>query len=221
MTYSAMTCDIAKYDKFRKHSNLLNNIIKKRKKEYFTLQFEEKKNNLKLIWKLIGSLIKHKTNAQMFPTSTAINEQIADQLKYIYIFLNPGVTHINLTSQNSEQHKTNERRMLFCNNLEHAIPLYKMLDILTLDSIQQFKAGLLAYRIINHSQTVPTVFTNIFKLAKHQHHYNTRFAAKENITRTAMKTMENLPLNFPYLKFGNKFQLISKMTTPLHFLRKL
>ena len=89
--------------------------------------------------------------------------------------------------------------MLFCSNLEHATPLYKLLDILTLDSILRFKAGLLAHQIINHNQTVPTVFTNIFKLAKHQHHYNTRFATKENITRTAIKTN--------YGKFTFKFSI--------------
>ena len=80
------------------------------------------------------------------------------------------------------------RRIFFCDKYEHVLPFYNLLNILTFNNILLFKAGILAYQIINLSQLVPKIFKDILKLAKDQHCYNTRYAAKNNLMRPAIKT---------------------------------
>lgn len=62
-----------KKSKYKKHSNLLNNLIKNSKKDYLTSQFEINKSNLKITWRLIGSIIKRNTKAQVSPSMIVHN----------------------------------------------------------------------------------------------------------------------------------------------------
>ena len=60
--------------KYKKYSNLLNNIIKNRKKCFLAKQFEHNKSNLKKTWKIIGHLINRKSRSQTLPTKLIIND---------------------------------------------------------------------------------------------------------------------------------------------------
>lgn len=55
------------------------------------------------------------------------------------------------------------RQIFFCDKFEHAPPLFKLLDILTFYNIILFKACLLAHKIFNYRQSIPAVFSDIFK----------------------------------------------------------
>lgn len=68
--------DAEKHSKYKKYSNLLNNIIKNRKKVYITMQFEANKSNLKKTWKIIGHIIKRKTKAQTIPSRLVIGDNV-------------------------------------------------------------------------------------------------------------------------------------------------
>jgi hypothetical protein len=65
-----------KHLKYKKYSNLLNNIIKNRKKVHITMQFETNKDNLKKTWKIISHIIKRKTKSQTVPSRLIINDNI-------------------------------------------------------------------------------------------------------------------------------------------------
>lgn len=60
--------DPEKMTAYKTYSNILNNLIKKSKKAYFSSRFEENKGNLKMTWKLIGNIISRKTKGQSYPT---------------------------------------------------------------------------------------------------------------------------------------------------------
>lgn len=68
--------DSAKIPNYGKYSNMLNNIIKKRKKLYFASQFELNKTNLKRTWKIIGYLVKRKTKSQTLPTKLVVDNNV-------------------------------------------------------------------------------------------------------------------------------------------------
>ena len=70
----------------KKYSNKLNQNKNISKKTYFCMHFEMCKSNLKATWKLIGTLIKRKTESQSIPLRIdrnnkiyTNNEDIADQ----------------------------------------------------------------------------------------------------------------------------------------------
>ena len=79
--------DPIKIVELKKYSNKLNQNKNISKKTYFCMHFEMCKSNLKATWKLIGTLIKRKTESQSIPLRIdrnkqdiyTNNEDIADQ----------------------------------------------------------------------------------------------------------------------------------------------
>ena len=61
---------------YKKYSNMLNRLKEKAKNDYFTNQFKKAHNDLKLTWKIIGSLTKRKTRKQILPTRLIKNDII-------------------------------------------------------------------------------------------------------------------------------------------------
>jgi len=80
-----------KKEKYKRYSNILNNMIKNLKRQYLISQIEINKTNLKTTWKLIGNLIKRKTKSQVCPVKIIFNnheftdkKDIADQLNNFF-----------------------------------------------------------------------------------------------------------------------------------------
>ena len=92
-----------------------------------------------------------------------------------------------LTKLNTIQNKC-ARSIFFAHNREHAAPYYNLLELLTLENIFKLKIAIFVFQIIHNQTKIPEIFLDIVKLAKVQHKYNTRYAAKYNLTRPAVKT---------------------------------
>jgi len=58
---------------YKSHSNILNNIIKERKKTHLVSEFEKSKVNIRKSWKLIGSLIKRKSKSAISLNKLVVN----------------------------------------------------------------------------------------------------------------------------------------------------
>ena len=89
-----------KLSQYKKYSNLLNNIIKNRKRAYLISQFESNKSNLRKTWKLIGHLIKRKSKSEMSPTMLVVNnktfrdkQNIAHQFKNFFVSIGPDLAN--------------------------------------------------------------------------------------------------------------------------------
>ena len=68
--------DPIKIVELKKYSNKLNQNKNISKKTYFSMHFEMCKSNLKATWKLIGTLIKRKTESQSIPLRIDRNDKI-------------------------------------------------------------------------------------------------------------------------------------------------
>lgn len=86
--------NLEKKDKYKRYSNILNNIVKNLKRQYLILQFEMNKTNLKTTWKLIENLIKRNTKSQVCPVKIILNnhefttkEDIGNQLNIFSVIL--------------------------------------------------------------------------------------------------------------------------------------
>ena len=89
-----------KLSQYKKYSNLLNNIIKNRKRAYLISQFESNKSNLRKTWKLIGHLIKRKSKSEMSPTMLVVNnktfrdkQNIAHQFNNFFVSIGPDLAN--------------------------------------------------------------------------------------------------------------------------------
>lgn len=80
------------------------------------------------------------------------------------------------------------RSIFFANSRETADPYYGLLQILKFYDIFKLKVASLIYKIINNSSKVPEPFQDVLVLASEVHGYNTRFASKKNLIRTATRT---------------------------------
>lgn len=64
-------------------------------------------------------------------------------------------------------------------NIESALHLLNILDILTVSNVYRLHA--LKFTHSWHKGVLPSLFDNLFQYAKNQHTYNTRYASKQNI----------------------------------------
>ena len=90
--------DPIKILEFKKYSNKLNQNKNISKTTYFCMHFEMCKSNLKATWKVIGTLIKRKTESQSIPLridrnnkTYTNNEDIADQFNKHVINVGPNL----------------------------------------------------------------------------------------------------------------------------------
>ena len=81
---------------YKKYSNKLNKILNQAKREYFNNRFEQCKYNIKLIWKMIGTIIDRKTKGQTLPTKIRSSNKdfkqkkdIANQFNNYFINVGP------------------------------------------------------------------------------------------------------------------------------------
>ena len=96
----------------KKYSNKLNQNKNISKKTYFCMHFEMCKSNLKATWKLIGTLIKRKTESQSIPLRIdrnnkiyTNNEDIADQFNKHVINVGPNLaSKIDKSNENPTQY---------------------------------------------------------------------------------------------------------------------
>ena len=104
--------DPIKIVEFKKYSNKLNQNKNISKKTYFCMHFEMCKSNLKATWKLIGTLIKRKTESQSIPLRIdrnnkiyTNNEDIADQFNKHVINVGPNLaSKIDKSNENPTQY---------------------------------------------------------------------------------------------------------------------
>ena len=64
-------------------------------------------------------------------------------------------------------------------NRETALPYYKLLEFLTLDTIYKFRISIFAYKITTQHTNISDVFVNYITEASDVHSYNTRYAKKQ------------------------------------------
>ena len=94
----------------KKYSNKLNQNKNISKKTYFCMHFEICKSNLKATWKLIGTLIKRKTESQSIPlridrNNKINNEDIADHFNKHVINVGPNLaSKIDKSNENPTQY---------------------------------------------------------------------------------------------------------------------
>jgi hypothetical protein len=88
--------DTEKLSKYKKYSNVLNNIIQNRKTIFLAKQFESNKLNLRKTWTIIGHLVKRKSKAHTFLTKLTINDNdytdkkdIANQFNKLFTNIGP------------------------------------------------------------------------------------------------------------------------------------
>ena len=87
-----------KIAEYKKYANKLNYLKTVSKRVYYCKQFNLHRNNLKVTWKLIGTLIKRKTKGQMSPSRIIMNNKtftnkldIAEQFNKYFISVGPSL----------------------------------------------------------------------------------------------------------------------------------
>ena len=87
-----------KIAEYKKYANKLNYLKMVSKRVYYCKQFNLHRNNLKVTWKLIGTLIKRKTKGQMSPSRIILNNKtftnkldIAEQFNKYFISVGPSL----------------------------------------------------------------------------------------------------------------------------------
>ena len=83
---------------YKKYANKLNHLKTVSKRVYYCKQFNLHRNNLKVTWKLIGTLIKRNTKGQMSPSRIIMNNKtftnkldIAEQFNKYFISVGPSL----------------------------------------------------------------------------------------------------------------------------------
>ena len=83
---------------YKKYANKLNHVKTVSKRVYYCKQFNLHRNNLKVTWKLIGTLIKRNTKGQMSPSRIIMNNKtftnkldIAEQFNKYFISVGPSL----------------------------------------------------------------------------------------------------------------------------------
>ena len=88
-----------------------------------------------------------------------------------------------LTKLRSRQNKC-IKNIFFASRRENATPHYNLFSVLKFDNIFKLKIGIFTYKIIHDKSNIPALFSQTIQLASTSHSYNTRFAGKQNFSRT-------------------------------------
>ena len=90
-----------------------------------------------------------------------------------------------------DDHITQTSKLIFFATLygpdtEKALPLHNLLEILTVQNV--YVLHLLIFTHLWHQKQLPEIFDDYFKYADNVHSYNTRYASKQNLHKSRVRT---------------------------------
>ena len=167
----------------------INNIERKSYIKYLGMFIDE---HLRL-----GSQIQHisKNIGRINKTRYHLNLKVMKQLYDTFILphLNYGILswgNTYKTRLNTLCRKQNKciRSIFFAHSWKSSTPYYKLLGILKLDDILQFKIANFPHKILNNKKSIPAVFSDFITPAARVHSYETRYTTHGNLCRTHIRT---------------------------------
>lgn len=169
----------------------------------------ERKDHIKYLGVLIDESISWKYHISYICSKISQNNGIISKLRHYlsihqlkqmyYNLIYPYISYAILawgSAYKTHLHKlqtkqnTIARIMFFATsfgkNTESALPLLNILDLLTVDNIYRLHA--LKFTHLWHKGQLPSLFNNFFQYATDVHNYNTRYAAKQNLYKSRVRT---------------------------------
>ena len=181
--------------KYKKYSNLLNNIIKDRKRDYLTSQFEANKTNLKITWKLIGSIIQRKTKSQISPTKIISKNQEYTKSKDIANQLNDYFTNVGRELANNIEDTGEDVTKFIQNPLD--FPTFS-LEPVTSNEIK------LRLEYLDIHKTSPDIPYYLIKIASEELAEPMTYIINNSINKGTVPDLLKISCITPIFKNGNK-----------------
>ena len=169
----------------------------------------EQKDHIKYLGVMIDSSLSWKYHISYVCAKLSRNIGIISKLRYylsvnqlkqiyynlIYPYISYAIVAWGSTCKtNLQKIQTKQNRVirliffatLSGKNTASALPLLNIMDILTVNNV--YRLHTLKFTHAWHKGILPKVFDHFFQYASNVHHYNTRYAAKQNLHKFRIKT---------------------------------